>query len=286
MLTKNKITVIFLSISCIFLSIFCYKIDKENKELKTSNNFQNEFKEEMINWLKISGIDTIIASDSLFIKNNFDYKTFFQKMSYVVFELENHNDSILLQKLNLNSKIKLTKEDLKDYKRLKSDFNRLMNSKNTTLNSQKEIVMLKNEYEERINQLISEKSELENSSKKHGYLSFVSLSGAQINYVGEIENNLAHGFGIAMFSNGFRYEGNWLEGKKSGKGIYFYKNNEKYEGDFFNGVREGTGTYYFSNGDQYIGEWKNDKRNGIGYILKKKGNISKKGNWIDDKFID
>ena len=44
-----------------------------------------------------------------------------------------------------------------------------------------------------------------------------------------------------------------------GYGILIWKDGKKYEGEFVNDKREGKGTFTWSDGRQYIGEWKAGK---------------------------
>ncbi len=41
-------------------------------------------------------------------------------------------------------------------------------------------------------------------------------------------------------SDGSRYEGNWVFGKKSGKGTFYYPNGNRYEGDWTHDRKNGT----------------------------------------------
>jgi hypothetical protein len=283
---KIKTLILLLASSCIFLGIHSIRVLNVNKNLSEELNKWNHFDTEFTSWLKNSELGSENNLTELFQHKRSKPNLFFKTLSTFIFENNTQNDSLLLEKLNRNSDKTFTIDDLNDYKKLKREFSNLVKTENNSENkSQDEITVLKQNYEEKIEKLIQEKQNLEKSSGKNGYLSFKSESGADINYVGEIENNLAHGYGIALLSSGFRYEGQWKEGKKEGYGIYYYKNKERYEGDFFNGKRDGKGTYFFSNGHKYIGDWKNDKRNGLGHIEKNKGNIVKNGIWEDDNFI-
>jgi hypothetical protein len=40
-----------------------------------------------------------------------------------------------------------------------------------------------------------------------------------------------------IFTNGDKYEGEWLNSKKEGKGVYEFSNNDYYEGMFVGGRR-------------------------------------------------
>ena len=41
-----------------------------------------------------------------------------------------------------------------------------------------------------------------------------------------------------------------------GYGILIWKDGKKYEGEFINDKREGKGTFAWADGRQYVGEWK------------------------------
>lgn len=77
-------------------------------------------------------------------------------------------------------------------------------------------------------------------------------------YTGEIVNDLPHGKGIQIWSDGAKYEGNWKFGKANGYGIF-----------------------YHVDGDIYKGYWKDDKANGEGIYESAEG-VSYEGNWLDD----
>lgn len=44
-----------------------------------------------------------------------------------------------------------------------------------------------------------------------------------------------------------------------GYGVLIWRDGKKYEGQFVNDKREGKGTFSWSDGRQYIGEWKGGK---------------------------
>jgi hypothetical protein len=242
---KIKTLILLLASSCVFLGIHSILVSNENKNLSLELDQWNNFNSEFNSWLKKSDLDSILKVKELTESKITNPNLFFKKLSAHIFNSNSKSDSLLLEKLNKNSSNNLTMDDLNDLKKLKREFNNLIKTENTSENnSQAKIKVLKQNYEEKINKLIQEKQYLEKLSGKNGYLSFKSESGADINYVGEIENNLAHGYGIALLSSGFRYEGQWNAGKKEGYGIYYYKNNERYEGDFLNGKREGKGRIF------------------------------------------
>ena len=43
-----------------------------------------------------------------------------------------------------------------------------------------------------------------------------------------------HGKGTLLYSNGNKYEGNFIDDLKHGEGIFIWSNNDRYEGDFKN----------------------------------------------------
>ena len=65
---------------------------------------------------------------------------------------------------------------------------------------------------------------------------------------------MQNGYGIETWSDGSRYEGYYLGGKKHGKGeFYFYAMRE---------LHSFLGTYLWSDGSKFIGDWKDNKING------------------------
>ncbi|MBK7139781.1 MAG: hypothetical protein IPH74_12475 [Bacteroidetes bacterium] len=63
--------------------------------------------------------------------------------------------------------------------------------------------------------------------------------------------------------------------------IAIYTNGDKYDGDFVNGIREGDGIYYWKEGEKYIGKYKNNKRNGYGKYYDANGNIIEQGFYVN-----
>ncbi len=72
-----------------------------------------------------------------------------------------------------------------------------------------------------------------------------------------------------------------LEDIPNGKGTATYTNGDKYDGDFVNGLREGFGTYYWADGEKFEGKFKNNKRNGFGKYFDAKGNLIEQGEYVD-----
>jgi antitoxin component YwqK of YwqJK toxin-antitoxin module len=76
-----------------------------------------------------------------------------------------------------------------------------------------------------------------------------------------------NGFGIINYSDGGKYEGNFVNNLKEGKGTLVSKNGDKYIGDFKNNLRDGKGKYIWSGGIIYEGDWVDNIRNGKGKVI-------------------
>jgi hypothetical protein len=136
------------------------------------------------------------------------------------------------------------------------------------------------------------------------------------NYTGYWVNGKRHGKGEARWSNGFKYEGDWVDGELS-KGKITYHTGNVYEGDFngrdyyiyphgkgkmtytdgnvyeggwkgdFNGslshyYQHGKGKMVYTNGDVYEGDWANGNRHGTGKYISPNYYIYN-GKWVDDQ---
>ena len=110
---------------------------------------------------------------------------------------------------------------------------------------------------------------------------------------GCIEGDCYNGQGTEAFPNGYKYVGEFKNGKRHGQGTYSwpywksllpgYKGSykkydgtfSKYVGEFKNGLRHGKGTQTYPDGYKYVGEFKDDEKNGQGIETL----------WYGDKFI-
>jgi len=101
---------------------------------------------------------------------------------------------------------------------------------------------------------------------------FKSYIGGKL-FVGSMRDNGANGYGIALFNNGDRYVGNFLNGKYHGNGM-LYKGGDRYVGNFQDGKKSGKGSITFPNGGGYVGEWKNDMYDGMGEYVTSYGKKS------------
>merc|ERR1712066_108599 len=116
-------------------------------------------------------------------------------------------------------------------------------------------------------------------------------------YKGDFQNSLRHGFGEAVFTNGWVYTGEWRLSRKL-KGKQIYNDPERpgdiYEGEFKNDMRHGEGTYIWVNetcegcGGEFKlsskcncpnieyrcdGAWENNDRHGYGKTIYLNGDI-------------
>lgn len=91
-------------------------------------------------------------------------------------------------------------------------------------------------------------------------------------------------YGEFKYSNGTKYNGEFVNDKAEGRGVAIYPKGGRYVGEFLNGVRQGEGTYYYPNGDVYRGQWEHGKRNGEGTLSIASGG-SRKGVWNNGELL-
>lgn len=102
--------------------------------------------------------------------------------------------------------------------------------------------------------------------------------------LGCLEGDCYNGFGIYVWNDGSRYEGNFKKGERNGEGIYYYSKGAKYVGNQTNGKRHGWGTYHYPSGSKYVGEWNQEVKEGNGSMYSK-GKLVARGIWKDGKLI-
>lgn len=103
-------------------------------------------------------------------------------------------------------------------------------------------------------------------------------------YVGNMANNLPHGKGKEVISNGDVYNGDYVEGKRHGEGTFEKKDDFIYIGTFRNNKFEGKGKKLYPNGDKFEGMFRNGKEEGTGVLKDIEGVIIKHGMWIDGEY--
>lgn len=96
-------------------------------------------------------------------------------------------------------------------------------------------------------------------------------SRPEYGYFGSYNSGLRHGKGIYKGSNGFYYNGDWVDDLPNGKCTIIWMNGDKYVGDIRNGEITGRGDAEFGFGGKQGGEWCNGKSHGKGYIIMSTG---------------
>lgn len=84
-------------------------------------------------------------------------------------------------------------------------------------------------------------------------------------YEGEFHLGRRHGHGVYDLPlNGFRYQGDFKEGKLEGEATIDYKNGSIYKGEVAGGFRHGFGVLTYKSGNYYEGEWFKGIKTGFG----------------------
>ena len=113
-------------------------------------------------------------------------------------------------------------------------------------------------------------------------------------YMGDLKNKkhpTPHGIGIATWSDGRKYEGEFKNGSFHGKGTWInpwiYGKKGKYIGEFKNGIAQGKGTWInpYDKDGKYVGKFKNNVPHGKGIWIKR-GKTYLKGIWKNGIFKD
>jgi hypothetical protein len=113
-----------------------------------------------------------------------------------------------------------------------------------------------------------------NNGKRNGFGKLVLPDESQ--YEGNFKDNEFDGYGVYKCKS-YKYEGNFLQGKKSGKGkLEDLIKNSVYEGEFSEDKKNGYGVEKYEDGSTYKGEFKDGVREGKGNLIirskKNKGN--------------
>ena len=85
-------------------------------------------------------------------------------------------------------------------------------------------------------------------------------------YEGAMVSGKKQGHGVFSWPNRQRYEGEWADDRINGIGLLHYPNGDRYEGAFVNGEPQGKGTYRLQNGDVYVGDWLAGNKHGQGRL--------------------
>ena len=69
------------------------------------------------------------------------------------------------------------------------------------------------------------------------------------------------GFGIYIWNDGRKYEGQYKDDKKHGYGLYIWADGRRYEGYWWKGKQHGIGTYFVPKDEKVkYGLWEDGKR--------------------------
>ncbi|XP_053093908.1 ankyrin repeat and MYND domain-containing protein 1 [Pangasianodon hypophthalmus] len=82
-----------------------------------------------------------------------------------------------------------------------------------------------------------------------------------------------NGSGVQEWTDGSRYEGEFLNALKHGDGAFTWPNGECYKGSFYKDYRHGRGTYFWPDGSQFKGRFYLNHKEGYGVHLFPDGTI-------------
>lgn len=243
-------------------------------------------------------IERLSAVDSLIIDGNYNgAKLAYEELLDQIPENEDFNSAIELRMKSLK-KYSSMRQKLWNYETQEpyQEFAEIIAAKNHQNDSlSKRLSTLKGDQKDQVDSLIFALEKAYSRAKslsgqlsqkpKNGHLDFTGAKGVSIYYVGELKDGKAYGEGIAMYSDGSRYEGNWENNQRHGEGTFYWPDGEYYKGSYKKDQRHGMGNYYWPNGDMFSGEWKKDKRNGEGTFYGKDGKTVN-GLWKNNKLVD
>ncbi len=160
-------------------------------------------------------------------------------------------------------------------------------------NSLAQLNRIATELDNAITQLVEKSSEnlelaetIDKLKNNFGEISFKTETGVIINYIGELKDGKAVGYGVGFYDTGSHYIGDWKDNKRDGQGKYYWKNGDYFVGQFYKDKKQGFGIYYFISGERYEGNWYNDLREGYGEMLSDKDKLLVKGTWKEDKIVN
>jgi hypothetical protein len=84
--------------------------------------------------------------------------------------------------------------------------------------------------------------------KRHGQ---GTLLADQNTYRGEWKNDFPHGYGVLQYQNGDVYSGNFDNNKKHGLGIFVFSDGTRFEGEYVNDTMQGRGRIVCEDGETY-----------------------------------
>ncbi len=104
-------------------------------------------------------------------------------------------------------------------------------------------------------------------------------------YQGNFVNGNREGYGLLTGADGESYDGMWADDNFNGQGTYIWSNGAKYTGEWKNGVQDGYGIFFYTNGDKYTGYFKNNKFSGKGKYTWADGSVQE-GTYENGEFVE
>lgn len=95
---------------------------------------------------------------------------------------------------------------------------------------------------------------------------------------GDVFEGVRHGYGVLLWPDGSRYEGEWRENKACGKGKFWHADGDVFEGNWREDKANGYGIYTHRSGSRYEGYWENDLQHGTGK------ETWTKGSWYEGEY--
>lgn len=95
--------------------------------------------------------------------------------------------------------------------------------------------------------------------------------------------DMANGKGTMLYTNGDRYTGDFLNGKKHGEGELVYNSGACFRGEWLNDQACGRGVFHHANGSSYEGEWLLSKRHGFGIFRCKQTGLVYEGEYAEGR---
>lgn len=92
------------------------------------------------------------------------------------------------------------------------------------------------------------------------------------------------GRGTMVFTNGDRYDGEFIDGQRNGCGTFTFANGRQYMGQFKADQFHGLGIWQLETGERYVGQFEANKCQGWGTFLLLDGS-SKSGTWSDGSLV-
>jgi len=100
-----------------------------------------------------------------------------------------------------------------------------------------------------------------------------------------IEGDCRNGIGVWVWDSGNKYEGEFINGKRTGYGTFTFANGDIYTGNFLDGKFSGHGKYTYADGDVYDGQWQNGKMAGKG-VLQRPDGSKQEGTYNDGAIVE